>query len=223
MVESNRSASPCREQMLISETHSESLSAKVVSAFFPFRDSFFERSNPKGRTFEPWRAFASPHRLCSGIRGKDRRFFPVPMHDHAPGIRNAGNNGCFKVFAVCKCKEFFAVLRRNNNRHAFLRFAYRKLRAVKPGIFFGTLSSSISSPSASSPIATETPPAPKSLQHFINVEASGFRNSLCSLRSSGALPFEPPLRMFQVMICCVTCLSPLHRRSRRVPFFRREG
>lgn len=40
MVESNRSASPCREQMLISETHSESLSAKEVSAFSPFRDSF---------------------------------------------------------------------------------------------------------------------------------------------------------------------------------------
>jgi len=68
--------------------------------------------------------------------GKIDDFFPVPMHDHAPGIRNAGNNGCFKVFAVCKCKEFFAVRLRNNNRHAFLRFAYRKLRAVKPGIFF---------------------------------------------------------------------------------------
>ena len=58
-----------------------------------------------------------------------------------------------------------------------------------PSYFFGTLSRSILSPSASSPIATETPPAPKSLQRLIILQASSRRNRRCSLRSSGALPF----------------------------------
>ena len=38
-------------------------------------------------------------------------------------------------------------------------------------------------------MATATPPAPKSLQRLISFAASGLRNNLCSLRSSGALPF----------------------------------
>ncbi len=59
----------------------------------------------------------------------------------------------------------------------------------KPSYFFGTLFKSMCRPSASSPMATETPPAPKSLQRLISFVASGLRNSLCSLRSSGALPF----------------------------------
>ena len=58
-----------------------------------------------------------------------------------------------------------------------------------PSYFFGTLSRSISSPSASSPIATETPPAPKSLHLFISLVASSFLNNLCIFLSSGALPF----------------------------------
>ncbi len=60
---------------------------------------------------------------------------------------------------------------------------------VSPSYFLGTASSSIMSPSASSPIATDTPPAPKSLQRLMSRAASGLRNSRCSLRSSGALPF----------------------------------
>ena len=59
----------------------------------------------------------------------------------------------------------------------------------RPSYFFGTLFRSIFKPSASSPIATDTPPAPKSLQRLIRRVASGFRNRRCSLRSSGALPF----------------------------------
>ena len=58
-----------------------------------------------------------------------------------------------------------------------------------PSYFFGTRFKSIFSPSASSPTATETPPAPKSLQRFIILEAVGFRKSLWSFLSSGALPF----------------------------------
>ena len=45
-----------------------------------------------------------------------------------------------------------------------------------PSYFFGTLSRSILSPSASSPIATETPPAPKSLQRLIILATSALRN-----------------------------------------------
>ena len=47
-----------------------------------------------------------------------------------------------------------------------------------PSYFFGTALRSISRPSASSPIATETPPAPKSLQRLIIRQASLFLKSL---------------------------------------------
>ncbi len=46
----------------------------------------------------------------------------------------------------------------------------------KPSYFLGTLSKSIESPSANSPIATQTPPAPKSLQRLINLETEPLRN-----------------------------------------------
>jgi hypothetical protein len=59
----------------------------------------------------------------------------------------------------------------------------------RPSYFFGTVLRSTSSPSASSPTATDTPPAPKSLQRFIIPAACGLRKSRWSLRSSGALPF----------------------------------
>ena len=47
-----------------------------------------------------------------------------------------------------------------------------------PSYFFGTLFRFISRPSASSPIATDTPPAPKSLQRLISFDASAFLNNL---------------------------------------------
>ena len=59
----------------------------------------------------------------------------------------------------------------------------------KPSYFFGTAFKSMSSPSASSPIATDTPPAPKSLQRFMRRDASAFLKSLWSFLSSGAFPF----------------------------------
>ena len=59
----------------------------------------------------------------------------------------------------------------------------------RPSYFLVTASRFISSPSVSSPIATDTPPAPKSLQRFIIDVTSGLRKSLCSFLSSGALPF----------------------------------
>jgi len=45
----------------------------------------------------------------------------------------------------------------------------------KPSYFFGTASRLISSPGASSPTATETPPAPKSLQRRIIRQTSRLR------------------------------------------------
>ena len=59
----------------------------------------------------------------------------------------------------------------------------------RPAYFFGTLSRLILRPGASSPMATETPPAPKSLHFLIRRLTSSRRNSLCSLRSVGAFPF----------------------------------
>ena len=59
----------------------------------------------------------------------------------------------------------------------------------RPSYFFGTFERSMSSPSASSPMATEIPPAPKSLQRRISVVASFDLNSLCNFLSSGGLPF----------------------------------
>ena len=58
-----------------------------------------------------------------------------------------------------------------------------------PSYFLGTLSSSIISPSASSPMATDTPPAPKSLHFLIKVVAFLFKNNLWSFLSVSALPF----------------------------------
>ena len=58
-----------------------------------------------------------------------------------------------------------------------------------PSYFLGTASRLMSRPSASSPIATDTPPAPKSLQRRIMRVTSPFRNRRWILRSSGGLPF----------------------------------
>ena len=59
----------------------------------------------------------------------------------------------------------------------------------RPSYFLGTLSKSISRPGASSPIATHTPPAPKSLHRLISFAASPFLKSRCIFRSVGGLPF----------------------------------
>ena len=59
----------------------------------------------------------------------------------------------------------------------------------RPSYLRGTALRSMRRPSASSPMATDTPPAPKSLQRRIMRVTSGLRNRRCSLRSSGGLPF----------------------------------
>ena len=59
----------------------------------------------------------------------------------------------------------------------------------RPSYFLRTASKLILSPSANSPIATLTPPAPKSLQRLIKRVTSLLRNNLWIFLSSGALPF----------------------------------
>ena len=59
----------------------------------------------------------------------------------------------------------------------------------RPSYFLRTASRSISRPSASSPMATDTPPAPKSLQRLMRRVTSPLRNRRWIFRSSGALPF----------------------------------
>ena len=59
----------------------------------------------------------------------------------------------------------------------------------RPSYFFGTLSRSTLRPGANSPMATQTPPAPKSLQRLTSLEKSGLRKSRWMLRSVNGLPF----------------------------------
>ena len=59
----------------------------------------------------------------------------------------------------------------------------------RPSYFLRTWSRSMESPSASSPMATDTPPAPKSLQRLMSRVTAGSRNRRWIFRSSGALPF----------------------------------
>jgi len=60
---------------------------------------------------------------------------------------------------------------------------------VKPSYFFKTASKSISSPGASSPTATQTPPAPKSLHLTTFSETALFLNNLWIFLSSTGFPF----------------------------------
>jgi hypothetical protein len=85
----------------------------------------------------------------------------------------------------------------------------------RPSYFLGTVLRSTSSPSASSPTATDTPPAPKSLQRFIIPAACGLRNSRWSLRSSGGCPSAPPRRSPPAKRPCGPWRSRWLRRSRR--------
>ena len=73
----------------------------------------------------------------------------------------------------------------------------------RPSYFFGTASRLILRPAASSPIATDTPPAPKSLHLMMSLVTSGSLKSLWSFLSVGGLPFwtsDP-----QVTTDCVSC------------------
>ena len=75
-----------------------------------------------------------------------------------------------------------------------------------PSYFFVTLSKSTSKPSASSPMATHTPPAPKSLQRLISVDTALSRNRRCIFLSVGGFPFCTSAPQVS-MDCCVCALE----------------
>ena len=60
----------------------------------------------------------------------------VPVHNKPRLGFNLCHNGGFKVFALRYCYKPFNIFFFNNNRHSLLRFAYGKLRSVKPFILF---------------------------------------------------------------------------------------
>ena len=77
-----------------------------------------------------------------------------------------------------------------------------------PAYFVGNLSRFILRLSAISPIATDTPPAPKSLHFLMSLVTSGLRNRRCIFRSSTASPFcTSALRVFIEVSSC-TLLDP---------------
>ena len=91
----------------------------------------------------------------------------------------------------------------------------------RPSYFLGTTSRSMTSPSASSPMATLTPPAPKSLHFLMSRQVSGRRKSRWSLRSIGGSPFCTSAPHFS-MLCSVWALElpvapPMPSRPVRPP------
>ena len=64
-------------------------------------------------------------------------------------------------------------------------------------------------PGANSPIATETPPAPKSLHFLINLLTSSLRNNLCTLRSVGAFPFCTSAPQVSILVSVCTLEDPV--------------
>ena len=78
-----------------------------------------------------------------------------------------------------------------------------------PAYFLGTLSRSTARPAASSPIATDTPPAPKSLHFLIILLTSPLRKSLCILRSVGAFPFCTSAPHFSIEHSVCTLEEPV--------------
>ena len=75
-------------------------------------------------------------------------------------------------------------------------------------------------PSASSPMATDTPPAPKSLQRLIMRHASPRRNRRWILRSTGALPFctsAPHVSSDSSLCALEEPVAPPHAVAARAP------
>ena len=71
-----------------------------------------------------------------------------------------------------------------------------------PSYFLGMSSSLMSSDGAISPMATETPPAPKSLQTLIFGASSGLRKRRWTLRSVGAFPFWTSAELSSAVSVC---------------------
>ncbi len=180
MVESNRSARPFWLQMLRSPARAVSFSASVS----PGQEGW--KMRPASTLTSV--CFSAPFefknsRLMSTITSPRQRMT---------------SRGCSVTVATTVASRFSpsASLRNSSRSSGASTTAIRSWLSLmassvpsRPSYFLGTLSRSMERPSASSPIATLTPPAPKSLQRLISRVAAGLRKSRCSLRSSGGLPF----------------------------------
>ena len=63
-------------------------------------------------------------------------FLAVPVHDEPRLSLNFRHRHCLEIFFISQREESVNIVRLNNNRHALLALAYRKLRAVETLVFF---------------------------------------------------------------------------------------
>ncbi len=123
------------------------------------------------------------------LAGKVDDGLAVPVHDHARLLGDDGHDGRLEVFLGGGGDKLLGILGATTTAMRSCDSEMASSVPSRPSYFLVTLSRSMSRPSASSPMATDTPPAPKSLQRLMRRQASSRRNRRCSLRSMGALPF----------------------------------
>ncbi len=164
MVESKRSTSPWREQPLRSRANFSNSSEKLpmialrsslgvsITAFIRFLAPFLLRkSRARSTTVCPCQRITRRGLFVTSATTVASRF------SWAESARKAGTSFSSTTTAMRSWDSLMA-----------------SSVALSPWYFTGTLSKLICRPSANSPIATDTPPAPKSLQRLMRREASGF-------------------------------------------------
>ena len=166
MVESNFSIRPFWEQMFrldSSSVHASALSVRVDSAA------------GCGASMAMSVCFTAPLEFRNS---RDRSTMVLPFQC----IRRRGS-ACTVATIVASRFSLPASLMNLSASSAATTTAIRSCDSLiaisvpsRPSYFFGTAFRSISRPSVSSPIATETPPAPKSLQRLIICVTVGLRN-----------------------------------------------
>ena len=152
--------------------------------------------NPPIRGFSPKAGRPVSMHICLGapLESRNARLMSTilfPFH----AMTSRGSSVTRATGQACRFSSW-AMARKAGTSSAATATAMRSWDSLmassvpsKPSYFLGTALRSMNSPSASSPMATDTPPAPKSLQRLIMRQAAGFRNSRWSFRSSGAFPF----------------------------------
>ena len=183
IVESKRCDSPCFEQVLRSEATLRMPAAKVLPLVYRLV-AFQSRGDSGAMSI----CLSAPFELRNSL---EMSTIFLPFHH----ITRRGSSVTVATFTHWRFSPFAMSL----NSFSFSAAMTQAILSCdsliassvpsRPSYFLGTASRSISRPSASSPIATLTPPAPKSLHLLIMRVATPSRNSLCILRSSGALPF----------------------------------
>ena len=183
IVESNLCDRPCFEQVLRSAATFLMPAVKLLS--LPYMLVAFQSPGAAGSMSI---CLSAPLELRNSLE-MSTIFLPFQC------ITRRGSSVTVATFTHCRFSPAAIILKSFSfsaeMTHAILSWDSLIASSVpsRPSYFLGTASRSMSRPSASSPMATLTPPAPKSLQRFIILVATPSRKSLCILRSSGALPF----------------------------------